>query len=60
MTLIPQNVYQIRLCENVIYKYSALFVVFLISFTILLIRNLKKRKERGIVQILERNVNNES
>lgn len=60
VTLIPQNVYQIRLCENVIYKYSALLVVFLLSFSILLVGYLKKRKEQGIVKISERNVTDES
>ena len=50
VTLIPQNISQIRFAENVIYKYSCLIIVFGISFVILLLGYLKKRK-KGLVKI---------
>lgn len=59
VTLIPQNIAQIRFAENVIYKYSSLFIVFILSFTILLLGYLKKKKQKGIVEI-KQEVNNES
>lgn len=60
VTLIPQNIHQIKFAENVIYKYSTIFIIFLFSFTILLIGYFKKRKQRGIVEISERNISDES
>lgn len=51
VTLIPQNISQIRFAENIIYKYSSIIVVFGLSFVILLLGYLKKRKLRGIVEI---------
>jgi len=60
VTLIPKDIVQIRFAENVIYKYSTLIVVFVLSFVVILLGYLKKRKERGIVQISERNISNES
>lgn len=60
VTLIPQDIVQIRFAENVIYKYSTLIIVFVLSFIIVLLGYFKKRKEKGIVQISERNISNES
>ena len=57
VTLIPQNISQIRFAENVIYKYSTIFIVFGLSFVILLLGYLKKKKQKGFVEIKE--VNNE-
>mgnify|MGYP005767743575 CR=1 FL=1 len=57
VTLIPQNISQIRFAENVIYKYSTIFIVFELSFVILLLGYLKKKKQKGFVEIKE--VNNE-
>lgn len=51
VTLIPQNISQIRFAENVIYKYFSLFIVFILSSTILILGYLKKKKEQGIVKI---------
>ena len=51
VTLIPQNIAQIRLAENIIYKYFCLIVVFVLSFIILLIGYLKKKKEKGLIKI---------
>ena len=45
VTLIPQNIAQIRFAENVIYKYSCLIIVFGMSFVILLLGYLKKNKK---------------
>ena len=50
VTLIPQNIAQIRFAENVIYKYSCLIIVFAMSFVIMLLGYLKKRK-KGLVNI---------
>ena len=50
VTLIPQNIAQIRLAENVIYKYVCLIIVFGMSFVILLLGYLKKNK-KGMVTI---------
>lgn len=50
VTLIPQNIAQIRFAENVIYKYSCLIIVFGMSFIILLLGYLKMRK-KGLVNI---------
>lgn len=50
VTLIPQNIAQIRLAENVIYKYACLIIVFGMSFVILLLGYLKKNK-KGLVSI---------
>ena len=50
VTLIPQNIAQIRFAENVIYKYACLIIVFGMSFVILLLGYLKKNK-KGIVTI---------
>ena len=50
VTLIPQNIAQIRLAENVIYKYACLIIVFGMSFVILLLGYLKKNK-KGMVTI---------
>ena len=50
VTLIPQNIAQIRFAENVIYKYSCLIIVFGMSFVIMLLGYLKKRK-KGLVNI---------
>ena len=51
VTLIPQNISQIKFAENIIYKYSSIIVVFGLSFVILLLGYLKKRKLKGIVEI---------
>lgn len=51
VTLIPQNIAQIRFAENIIYKYISLIVVFGFSFVILLIGYFKKRRKNGIVEI---------
>ncbi len=45
VTLIPQNIAQIRFVENVIYKYACLIIVFGMSFIILLLGYLKKNKK---------------
>lgn len=59
VTLIPQNIAQLRLAENIIYKYACLIIAFGLSFIILLIGYLKKKK--GLVQIsLEKGDNSES
>ena len=58
VTLIPQNISQIRFAENVIYKYSSLFIIFILSFVILILGYLKKKKKKGIIEIQE--VDNES
>ena len=58
VTLIPQNISQIRFAENVIYKYSSLFITFILSFVILILGYFKKRKQKGIVEIRQE-VNNE-
>lgn len=58
VTLIPQNISQIRFAENVIYKYSSLIVVFVLSFSILILGYLKKRKRKSLVQINENEINN--
>ena len=50
VTLIPQNIAQIRFAENVIYKYACLIIVFGMSFVILLLGYLKKNK-KGMVLI---------
>ena len=50
VTLIPQNIAQIRFAENVIYKYVCLIIVFGMSFAILLLGYLKKNK-KGMVSI---------
>lgn len=50
VTLIPQNISQIRFAEDVIYKYACLIIVFGMSFVILLLGYLKKNK-RGLVNI---------
>ena len=50
VTLIPQNIAQIRFAENVIYKYLCLIIVFVMSFVILLLGFIKKRK-KGLVNI---------
>ena len=50
VTLIPQNIAQIRFAENVIYKYVCLIIVFGMSFAILLLGYLKKNK-KGMVTI---------
>ena len=50
VTLIPQNIAQIRFAENVIYKYACLIIVFGMSFVILLLGYLKKNK-KGMVSI---------
>ena len=50
VTLIPQNISQIRFAENVLYKYSCLIIVFGMSFVIMLLGYFKKRKT-GIVNI---------
>ena len=50
VTIIPQNIAQIRFAENVIYKYSCLIIVFGMSFVIMLLGYLKKRK-KGLVNI---------
>lgn len=50
VTLIPQNIAQIRFAENVIYKYVCLIIVFGMSFAILLLGYLKKDK-KGMVTI---------
>ena len=50
VTLIPQNIAQIRFAENVIYKYGCLIIVFGMSFVILLLGYLKKNK-KGMVLI---------
>ena len=60
VTLIPQNISQIRFAENVIYKYSSLIIVFGLTFVILLLGFLKKRRERGLVEITSKEVKNES
>lgn len=59
VTLIPQNISQIRFAENVIYKYSSLIIVFGLSFTILILGYLKKRKHEGLVQISNKEINDE-
>lgn len=51
VTLIPQNIAELRFAENIIYKYACLIIVFGLSFVIMLIGFLKNRKERGLVQI---------
>lgn len=51
VTLIPQNIAQIRFAENIIYKYISLIVVFGFSLVILIIGYFKKRKQNGIVEI---------
>lgn len=51
VTLIPQNISQIRIAENIIYKYTSIFIVFVMSFTILLLGYLKKRRKKSIVEI---------
>ena len=58
VTLIPQNISQIRFAENFIYKYSSIIIVFGLSFVILLLGYLKKKRQKGIVEINE--VKNES
>ena len=45
VTLIPQNIAQIRFAENVIYKYSCLIIVFGMSFIIMLLGYFKKKKK---------------
>ena len=50
VTLIPQNIAQIRFAENVIYKYACLIIVFGMSFVILLLGYFKKNK-KGMVLI---------
>ena len=50
VTLIPQNIAQIRFAENVIYKYACLIIVFGMSFVILLLGYLKKNK-KGLIDI---------
>ena len=50
VTLIPQNIAQIRFAENDIYKYVCLIIVFGMSFVILLLGYLKKNK-KGMVLI---------
>ena len=59
VTLIPQNISQIRFAENVIYKYSSLIVVFGLSFLILILGYFKKKKSEGLVQIDSKKINNE-
>lgn len=44
VALLPQNVPQIEFLEHKIYKYVALVVIFLISFSVLLIGYLKKKR----------------
>ena len=45
VAIIPENLTQIRFFETVIYKYSSLGIVFLISMTILFLGYLKRKKE---------------
>ena len=59
VTLIPQNISQIRFAENVIYKYSSLIVVFGLSFAILILGYLKKKKHQGLVELDYKEINNE-
>lgn len=51
VTLIPQNISQIRFAETVIYKYSSLIIVFALSFIILFLGHFKKKREKGLVKI---------
>ena len=51
VTLIPKNIAQIRFCENVIYKYLCLIIVFAMSFIILLLGYLKKNKKALVVNL---------
>ena len=46
VSLIPKNLVQIRFLENTVYKYSAIFMVFIFSFIILLFAYIKKSKEQ--------------
>ena len=51
VTLIPKNIAQIRFCENIIYKYLCLIIVFAMSFIILLLGYLKKNKKALVVNL---------
>lgn len=55
ISLIPQNAYQIAFWEDIIYKYLAIFVVFIFSFTILILGFLKKIISKSKLKISERN-----
>lgn len=46
VSLIPKNLVQIRFLENTVYKYSAIFMVFIFSFIVLLFAYTKKSKEQ--------------
>lgn len=41
LSFIPQNMSQINFFENVIFKYSSIFIIFILGFLILLFANLK-------------------
>ena len=43
-SLIPETLENIKLLENIIYKYFTLFLVFIFSFSILFFANIKKSK----------------
>lgn len=48
MALLPKGMVEIRFIENVMYKYSTIILVFIISFLILVFANIKYRKNHKL------------
>jgi len=47
-TLLPDNIVQVNFLENKIFKYISIFNIFVFSFVILILANLKyKRKHKN-------------
>lgn len=49
VALIPQNVSQIKFAESTIYKYCVIIITFIICISILILANIKKRRNKSNV-----------